>query len=434
MRSPRARVALALVAALDDARARGRCGRPGRRADARRGERGDGRHPEVGVDDVGRLGRPLLAQVVGEGGHVGQQLVLGHVARRARRGRGRPSRRARTATRRGIRGSSRRVCTTTSSPRRPSAAASDATCTFWPPASTPPSTASGLACSDTMAILIDSPPPPGPRPSPTGSARARSARAPRRAPPARAPPPRPGRPTSRRTASGQHVHARRDDAGLRRDRLVHLRRAERDHRHAEVHRLEQREAERGPADRVQVDPPARHLRVEVVLRAGRRWRAARCPLSRLAASIPKRSSGAAREKRSSRSVPVTRARRRASLMTTAARGSSPRVALARVDDAVLDHPRGRRARVPEQRVEVGDVDEQEVVAVGGRMAHLGDPALRRVVLDVDRRHVARPAAGPSTPRTGGSSSCGRWRTHDVERLVAQALRRELASRGPCGHA
>jgi hypothetical protein len=41
------------------------------------------------------------------------------------------------------------------------------------------------------------------------------------------------------------------------------------------------------------------------------------------ASIPNRSSGAASPKRSSRSVPVTRARLRASLITAAPRGSSP---------------------------------------------------------------------------------------------------------------
>ncbi len=37
-------------------------------------------------------------------------------------------------------------------PRQPRA--SSATCTFWPPASTPPRTASGLACSETIATLI----------------------------------------------------------------------------------------------------------------------------------------------------------------------------------------------------------------------------------------------------------------------------------------
>jgi hypothetical protein len=35
---------------------------------------------------------------------------------------------------------------------------SASTWTFWPPASTPPIAASGLACSDTIAILTWSPP------------------------------------------------------------------------------------------------------------------------------------------------------------------------------------------------------------------------------------------------------------------------------------
>ena len=71
-------------------------------------------------------------------------------------------------TRRGSARSSRRVCTTTSTPRRPIACARAATCTFCPPASTPPRVASGLACSETMATLTRTPPslgraPPRPR-------------------------------------------------------------------------------------------------------------------------------------------------------------------------------------------------------------------------------------------------------------------------------
>ena len=58
---------------------------------------------------------------------------------------------------------------------------------------------------------------------------------------------------------------------------------------------------------------------------------------------------------------------------------------------------GVAAAVPEQVVEVGDVDEREVVAVGRRVAHVGDPALRRVVLDVDGGQVAA-GRGPSQSR------------------------------------
>ena len=62
-----------------------------------------------------------------------------------------------------------------------------------------------------------------------------------------------------------------------------------------------------------------------------------------------------------------------------------------------------------RRVEVGDVDQRQVVAVGRRVAHLGDPPLGRVVLDVDGGHVAPgPAAashslGQSPPRAGAAA-------------------------------
>src|SRR3954464_8124935 len=58
------------------------------------------------------------------------------------------------APRRGRSRLSRRVWTTTDAPRRASPRASAATCTFWPPASTPPRTASGLACSETRAMCM----------------------------------------------------------------------------------------------------------------------------------------------------------------------------------------------------------------------------------------------------------------------------------------
>jgi hypothetical protein len=124
----RARVPRALMAALDDAeRVEGVHHRDAERA--RGGQRGDRRHPEVAVDDVGRLGGPLLAELVGEGVHVRQELVLRHVAGRA----GVhvvTSTPGANRTRRARSGASRRVWTTTSSPRRPSAAASEATWTF----------------------------------------------------------------------------------------------------------------------------------------------------------------------------------------------------------------------------------------------------------------------------------------------------------------
>ena len=67
---------------------------------------------------------------------------------------------------------------------------------------------------------------------------------------------------------------------------------------------------------------------------------------------------------------------------------------------------------------MGDVDEQQVVAVGGRVAHVGDPALRRVVLHVDRRDVA--ARTPAEPLLGQVLELVRALEHDdVEVLVAQ---------------
>ena len=104
-----------------------------------------------------------------------------------------------------------------------------------------------------------------------------------------------------------------------------------------------------------------------------------------------------------------------------------RVAQAGVDDPVLDHRRRRRAAVPEQRVEVRDVADEQLVAVGGGVAHLGDAALGRVVLDVDRRHVAaRPAPEPVLGQV--VELVRALEQDDVDVLVAQRLGRDLAHR------
>ena len=55
---------------------------------------------------------------------------------------------------------------------------------------------------------------------------------------------------------GEPGDVRRDDPRLLRYRLDRLRRREADDRHPEVHGLQQRQAERGPADRVHVDAPS----------------------------------------------------------------------------------------------------------------------------------------------------------------------------------
>jgi hypothetical protein len=103
----------------------------------------------------------------------------------------------------------------------------------------------------------------------------------------------------------------------------------------------------------------------------------------------------------------------------------PGVAPPRVHDPVLDDPRGRGAGVPEERVEVRDVHEREVGPVRGGVAHLGDPALRRVVLDVDRGDVAAGAPA-AEPVLGEVLELVRaLEDDDVEVLLADLLGREL---------
>ena len=71
--------------------------------------------------------------------------------------------------------------------------------------------------------------------------------------------------------------------------------------------------------------------------------------------------------------------------------------------------------------------DEQVVAVGGGVAHLGDAALGRVVLEVDRRHVAaRPAAEPVLGQV--SSSCGRWRITTSTSSSRSCLGRDLDAR------
>ena len=216
----------------------------------------------------------------------------------------------------------------------------------------------------------------------------------------------------------QDVHARGDPAGLTRDRLRRLGRGERDDRHAEVHRLQQREAKRGPADRVQVHAPACQLVVHALLGQSPRPPSA-------SASMPKRSSGATASKRLRRSVPVTRPRRRASLIDDGAVRDLARVAVAGIRDAVLDHARRRRAGIPEEVVEVRDVHEREVAAVGGRVAHVGDPPLRRVVLEVDGREVAARLAAAEQFLGERVQLARALEDHDVDVRLGRLLRRHL---------
>ena len=124
--------------------------------------------------------------------------------------------------------------------------------------------------------------------------------------------------------------------------------------------------------------------------------------------MPKTSSGAAPANSGSRSVPVHRPRRTGSLTTTAARRQLAGVPLAGVDDAVLDHRGRRRAVVPEQLVEVGDVHDRDVGLVGQRVPGVRHVAVGRVVLQVDRGHV--PARAAAQPLRTSSSSSGRCST------------------------
>jgi len=91
----------------------------------------------VGVHDVRAVRAPIRSKDVGERGPaVTVRTVMP----------------GRTVTVSGVCSSARRVQTVTSCPAAASAVPSSRTWTFCPPASTPPTAASGLACSDTMAI------------------------------------------------------------------------------------------------------------------------------------------------------------------------------------------------------------------------------------------------------------------------------------------
>ena len=141
-----------------------------------------------------------------------------------------------------------------------------ATWTFCPPASTPPSSGERAGVlghhGDPHAhhLLQQR------RPSRPGTGRGRSARSAA----ARAALPAAGRRLGVvRAGAAARRRARRGrldtTPGLGRHGLGHLGGGQRDDRHAEVHRLDQRQAERGPPARVQVDPPPGQLVVQLVL-------------------------------------------------------------------------------------------------------------------------------------------------------------------------
>src|SRR5690606_9046927 len=90
----------------------------------------------------------------------------------------------------------------------------------------------------------------------------------------------------------------------------------------------------------------------------------------------------------------------------------PGVAVAGVHDAVLDDGGGGGAAVPEQPVEVRDVHQQQVVAVGGRVPGVRHRPVRRVVLEVHGGHVP-PGAAPAEPALGQPGLVRALEHHDV---------------------
>ena len=363
----------------------------------------------------------------------GHELVLRHGRRRARVDVPHGDARAHGARRRGCRSSSRRVHTVTSCPAAASAVLSSATCTFCPPASTPPTAASGLACSDTIAMRI------GVTSSPVGAGGAgpRSPRARARRGPGR----RPSRRGTGPGRTGQHVRARgapapcgplparrraraaprtsrstsvEQIAGAGRHRLVGLGGGQRDHRHAQVHGLQQGQPERRPAQRVHVDAPPGHLVVHPVLGQvahGADVRAAQVltePVGAHAEHVERRGRGEPRQQvgaghpAAAHGLVDARPRPRRARRSSGGPGRRCRAR----------RRRGGRARVPHQVVEVRDVHEQR-----GRRGRPGGAgwspraAARGVVLEEHRGHVAAgtPAQPPLGERRSPRAAAGRRR-------------------------
>ena len=279
-------------------------------------QRGQARHPEVRVHDVRRRDRPLRAQLRGEGGHVRRQLVLGHLARRpgvdvvdhhARRERDAPRQRrvvaarvdddlvAHRAQRRGQRGHVRR-----SGRRRRRRRARRA---GWRARRPWRSSSARHLLEHGVPVGQEALQPVALERGGAGGAAAlggllgiaHDPRARRR--PAR----RPGWRRRRRPAARPRAP-----------------------RSCRAPRPACRDAwPRAATGRARSSGSGAGRRAGAPSPCGARPAAGPRSRPSAPASIPNRSSGAAAAKRSSRSVPVTRARRRASLMTTAPRGSSP---------------------------------------------------------------------------------------------------------------
>ena len=264
----------------------------------------------------------------------GVDVVHGDPRRQRRRARAAPGRRGACGRR----------------PRRragPARVASAATWTFWPPASTPPRTASGLACSDTMAILIGVHLLQQVVPVGEEAVEAEALERGRAGGLARLRAPRPGRATRRRSASASTSTRVETTPAPARDGVGHLGRA-RARRPASrgawprAARARARSSGSG-AGRRAVAPSRAWSAVlgQVVDRGDGRRRRAR-------ASMPKRSIGAA-VAQAGEQVGAGHAAAARGLVDHDRRARElAGVAVAGVDDAVLDHPRRRRPGVPEE--------------------------------------------------------------------------------------
>jgi len=203
-------------------------------------------------------------------------------------------------------------------------------------------------------------------------------------------------------AVAQPVEAIAHEARGRRDRLRNFGSGQGHDRHPDMHGLDQGQAQGGPTVGVNVSPAERHLAVQSPL--------GQVPVRRNPEDVDGQAApqvgqqvGADHPPSAARLVDRRGAPSQAAL-----------VEMAGVHHAVLDHPDGGAAGVPEEPVEVRHVDHGELGPIGRRVAHLADPALWRVVLEVNGRKVAtgptkicafarkrgcRPRAGASQPAT-----------------------------------
>src|SRR5690606_9660353 len=193
---------------------------------------------------------------------------------------------------------------------------------------------------------------------------------------------------------GQYVDPVGHHSGAGRDRLGDLGGGEGDHRHGEVHRLQQGQSEGGPADGVDVDAAAGQLRVQVALgqlvgpaAVGGQSGVCGDALGAHAEHVEGRGVG-------ERGQQVGAGGAAAPDRLVDHDGGPGQFAGppgAGVDDAVFDDGGGGAAGVPHQPVEVGDVHEGGAGHVGGRVPGVGHVAVRGVVLQPDHgRAAAQP--------------------------------------------